>query len=492
MKNKLNSNLNEFKKDSMIYLFGNISVGLSSVVLTSMYTNFFSTESYGEYSLVFGIITLMIGILVGWLSESTIRFSDSYSRAHEKSKLYSTIFISIIFIDILFTVLMLLFIFNHNLSNHMNNLYLSSLIMFISQGFHDVSKAILRANRKSGIFSLGNIILVICKIVLIYVFAKVLNFKVESIFYTISIANTIVFLFNIKYINALPYIKFKYFSKSTLHQLFKYGMPLVGVSITVWILSTSDKYIIKIFGSASQVGIYSVCYSLGTGIFNMIITFMMLSAFPIIVKTWNEEGKEKTEQLISKLIRYYFIVTIPSFWGICSLSKEILALVSNSQYVGGNKIFCLSSLAILLFGLAQYTNKAWELTKNTKVTLILIGISSMLNIILNFIFIPIYGYEIAAMTTVVSYLIYLMLSIYKSRKILLIKFNVISIVRSIIASSIMAVVIKYLITTIYNRIWGIVISFIIGIITYFFVLAITGELNKEIRLILGDLNSKKL
>jgi len=69
------------------------------------------------------------------------------------------------------------------------------------------------------------------------------------------------------------------------------------------------------------------------------------------------------------------------------------------------------SLGIFMLGLNQYLHKYWELNEQTNIILYLNFIAALSNVILNIIFIPIYGFLAAGITTFISYIIYFIIAL---------------------------------------------------------------------------------
>ena len=108
---------------------------------------------------------------------------------------------------------------------------------------------------------------------------------------------------------------------------------------------------------------------------------------------------------------------IPCVFGILAIGNKIIYCLCGSAYWNSSNVFIITCVSYTLYGLLQYTNKAWELTAKTKIILNLNIVAAILNIVLNILLIPQYGYVIAAYTTMFSFLIYIILSLYLSKDI---------------------------------------------------------------------------
>ncbi|MFP3339675.1 hypothetical protein R0J91_16980, partial [Micrococcus sp. SIMBA_131] len=88
----------------------------------------------------------------------------------------------------------------------------------------------------------------------------------------------------------------------------------------------------------------SLAYSLATNIFNIITTYLLLVAYPKIIKEYNRIGMSGASHEISNHLRKYFLLIIPSFWGIAALSNNLIEFFSSKAYLEGSSTFVITSL----------------------------------------------------------------------------------------------------------------------------------------------------
>jgi len=112
------------------------------------------------------------------------------------------------------------------------------------------------------------------------------------------------------------------------------------------------------------------------------------------------------------------------------LQKPILTVLSTPKYYEGAKILPLVALGTFFLGLNQRFGKGLSLCKKTRFFMYSLIISGSLNLGLNLLFIPKYGYIAAAATTLISYAFLLLLTIVFSRRFFAWKFPFRSLVRA--------------------------------------------------------------
>jgi len=90
-------------------------------------------------------------------------------------------------------------------------------------------------------------------------------------------------------------------------RMIKYGIPLSLNFIFHWILSVSDRYLIGIFTTNKEVGLYSISYNISNSTINLLLGLLMMAAYPIIIKAWNEYDKEYVEEIMNRILKYYLL-----------------------------------------------------------------------------------------------------------------------------------------------------------------------------------------
>lgn len=477
----INQILKNVAKDTIYYTAAKVVAGLMGILSVKLFTSLFSPDVFGDYSIVSTTVNMLLMIVFGWLFHSAIRFSQEYQAVEEKKKFYSTLFLcsAVVTLITICVALLLLFFFQNSIDKGLTILILSGILFLGTQSNALVLFNLLRAERLSRLYSLLTIGYSVLKLVSIYVMAKVMHFGVDSIFWSGALFDAIVITLMAYRLRIWRYFDKSCFTSQLLRRFFAYGSPLMGVSVTTWILSASDKYIIKIYRTSAEVGIYSISYSLVAAGFTLVNTSLMLGLYPIILKTWKEHGKKGTEELMGKILRYYLMMTIPAFVGLSVLARPALTVLASKEYISGYTVIPWVALGLLFQGLTEYVTKIWELQEKTKTIFYLMIAAATVNILLNIIMVPYYGFYAAAITTAASYLLYLILALGLSYKIFTWRISFRSIGRIAVAALMMAGALQTSLALIHRSTIHLILGIIFGVIVYFLALIIVGELKDE-------------
>ena len=471
----------EIVKETSIYFIATIMVSILGFILSLLYSKMFSPYDYGVFSIVYGTYNLITNICSGWIVAAIIRNFKLYEKNSRKKEFYGSFYQFQIFLAIIFIILPNIVLIPLKLDELTKNIFFIFTIIYFFEQSLLIINTMLRGEQNSKQYSINNILNSFLKIVIILFLYYIVGYtSITVITISLLLSEIIQYIYMFRKLKLGQYYKKGLFNFNIIKEMFLYGFPLMGVSLTSWILNLSDIYIIQFFYTSNEVGLYSYAYSLGNSLFGLLIQFIMLGAYPNIVKAWEEKGKKEASKVIEQYLKIYFFIMIPACFGVMAVAKKFFQNFIDIEYLDSYKVFIITCISIAVLGLTQYTNKVWELTKKTKTILLLNIISAILNIILNFIMIPRFTYEMGAVTTLISYIIYLVISIILSRKIMKICIDSKSLLKVICASLIMYTLIMIFDRYVHiNGILSLLLEIIIGVIAYIIMLFITKTINKE-------------
>jgi O-antigen/teichoic acid export membrane protein len=133
-------------------------------------------------------------------------------------------------------------------------------------------------------------------------------------------------------------------------------------------------------------------------------------------------------------LRYFLLITIPAVFGLSALAKPLLGIFTTQDFLSGWLIIPIVALSGLLAGVFQIFVNIMFLVKETKSTTYINIIAAVSNVLLNLLLIPSIGFIGAALSTLISYFLMIVLCIYVSRKHFVFDYYYYDIVKSILSS----------------------------------------------------------
>lgn len=470
-------------KDSAKYLPSMVVPALVGIISIPIKTRLFPPEVYGTYVLVITTVSLLSAIAVAWIGSSTIRFYPAYELKGELYKFYSVLLklttFSVGIISIL--SLIVLFLLKTKVSNSLHFLMYIGVTLFIVNSFWSVFLNFLRAKREVTWYSILSIWKSIAGLGIGIAIVLILHTGVEGLLSgdIISIAIAIPLLWKI-FLGMPPFLKDGNIRSQMGREIAKYGIPAMSINILSWAQSLSDRYILQFFRGSMEVGVYSPNYTIAEhGIF-LITSLFLLSSTPIGFNIWEKQGVKASKEFMSKLTRYYLLIGIPATVGLCLLAKPITHVLVAPQYYAGYRIIPLVASGAFLVGVAHRFTIGLSYYKRTDLLMLCYLGSVVLNVILNLLFIPRYGYMAAASTTFVSYAFLLLSTIFVSRRYFIWEFPFKSLAKVTFASIVMALALYYFGNSITSTtLLNLIIVVFIGIVVYFVTLFLVGGYQKK-------------
>lgn len=205
----------------------------------------------------------------------------------------------------------------------------------------------------------------------------------------------------------------KFYSKKFWRYSLLFCVPLIPHYLSQMILNSADKIMIQRMIGNSEAGIYSLAYSLSQ---------LMLMVNQSLIQTVNpwiyQKIKERKELEISKVaIPCLAIIGILNIILIC-FAPEVVAVFAPDSYY--DAIWIIPPVAMsgyFTFAYSLFADFEFYFEKKNFIAIATV-ISAALNIILNYIFINLFGYYAAGYTTLVCYIMYTIGHYFFMRKIL--------------------------------------------------------------------------
>ena len=204
----------------------------------------------------------------------------------------------------------------------------------------------------------------------------------------------------------------KFFSAFYWKHALKFNIPLVPHYLSTTVLNSADRIMIGKMVNESSAGIYGLAYSISQ-IMTLFNTALLQTIEPWLYKRIND-----------KKIRGITKVAYPSFIGIATVNLLLIALAPEAVKLFAppeyyDAIWVIPPVAMSVYFMFSYTFFAvFEFYyEKTKLIAAATSAGAVLNIVLNEIFIKVFGYYAAGYTTLVCYMVYAAFHMYFMRRI---------------------------------------------------------------------------
>lgn len=189
------------------------------------------------------------------------------------------------------------------------------------------------------------------------------------------------------------------FDKKLLKELLVIAIPLLPNFLIYWVFNSCDKIMITNMIGLGAAGVYSVGSKLGH------CSQLIYTAFAggwqyFAFSTMREEDQVHTNSII---FEYLGIISFVSMGFVCAFSYLIFKILFPIEYLTGYTFAPYLFLAPLLQMLFQVAANQFIIIKKTWSNMLILSVGAIVNIVFNYIFIPILGIEGAAIATLLGY-----------------------------------------------------------------------------------------
>lgn len=371
--------------------------GITSIT-TPIFTRLLTTEEYGQYSVFLSWQTILTNVITlnlfsGVFVQGLVKFDDHKLRfASAMQGLELTLCAS-------WTVIYLLF---HNFWNNLLSLttpQMLSMILIIWTSavfqFWAVEQRVeLRYKHLVILTTIASIGKPLFGIILVLLSED----KVLAMILGIVIADVCAYAW-------LFFVQMRrgkvFYSGSIWKYALMFNLPLLPHYLSMSVLTGSDRIMIKNMVGSSEAGIYNLAHGVA-----FIMTLFNTALLQTIEPWLYKKIKEKKIGDISAVAYPTFVLIAAVNLFLIILAPEVVAIFAPPAYY--EAIWVIPPLAMSVYFMFAYCFFAvFEFYyEKTRLVMIATTTSAVLNIMLNYIFIQIFGYKAAGYTTLTCYIIY--------------------------------------------------------------------------------------
>jgi len=376
---------------------------------TPIYTRILSTEEYGMYSLF--ATWLNIFTVVATLSLSNTPYYNGMLKYEGKGNQYTSSIqslgsLSTILCAVIFTIIYPLVGDIIGLPYEIFILMFAIIIVNLAFQFWSMQQR-LKYRYKALVFTtlaLSLIIQVGC-----IIFALFLNLGYKGIVYGYVVGNLAIcsiFYFRNYIIGRKLYVK-EYWSHAI-----SLSVPLIPHYLAQLILAQSDRIMINYYLGAGKAGIYSLSYQISL-IMTLLTNGINSSLTPWMYRCLKESDYKKIKDVTGKLI---ILVSVLSAF-VMLIAPEIVVILGTVEYL--DAVWIMPPVVFCTCYMFVYGIWGTVLFFYEKNVVVAVGscVGAVINVLLNALLIPRFGFIAAAYTTVAGYVVIYLLYYRFSKKV---------------------------------------------------------------------------
>ncbi|WP_318422570.1 lipopolysaccharide biosynthesis protein [Photobacterium leiognathi] len=288
-------------------------------------------------------------------------------------------------------------------SVYINWILVISIICYVTTHFITIN---LRMEEEALVYSLSKALF---KFIFIMLLCVVIIFSYEMNFVTLIstygfsylISSFLVLYYNRKFV--LSSVK-QSFEKKEIKSLLKLGLPLTFSGIAYWGLTSLDKFFLKEISDFKELAIYSVAISFASA--GTILQTVFSTIWAPTVYKWvaNGQGEDEINKVADIILGLVLIL-----FSLVGMFSWVVEFILPDKYSGVASIMVICISCPLFYTLSEVTKVGIGVSRRSIYSLLSSSIACAINIAGNLLLIPNYGALGAAMSTALSFWIFLVL-----------------------------------------------------------------------------------
>ncbi len=376
-------------------------------------TNKFGAQGYGEYALAITILSVALVFSKFGLDTSIVRIIGEAKLLINKNGIIQILkktFVITFVIGIFFSLLFLNFsdeiaVKIINSTNITNELELIGWLIIPATIIYLIA-AYFQAYKKVVIYMLFNTFLLNIILLSLLVIFEYLEIVYRPFYlYALSICITfliaiIILLFSLNSLTAVRNRIVKYnFSK-----ILRVSLPMLLSSSFILIINWSDIIMLSIFSTEKNIGIYNASQRISE-ISSITLFAINAIATPKFVEFYSKNDMKGLQSTVVKSTKLILISSFPILTIFILFPKTILS-INGPEFILGYMALTFLCIGKFFNSISGSVGYILQMTNNQKAFQNVMFLAAMINIFLNYLFIPKFGYNGAAFASMITVIVW--------------------------------------------------------------------------------------
>ena len=408
------SKLDSLVKDTAIYGLSSIIGKFLNYLLVPLYTYLLAnTDDYGIVTNLYAWTALLLVILTYGMETGFFRFANK--EGYDAKQVYRTAYIALLSSSVLFAALCVVFqqpIANVlDYPNHSEFIALMAVTVAID-AFASIPFAYLRYQKRPILFATLKLLFVLLNIGFNILFLVILG-KTDVIY--VFISN--ILATSIQTLCLLPFClpRGARFSWSVLRDMLRYSLPLLILGVAGIMNQTLDRILfLKLYpfeDAKAQLGIYGACFKVA------MVMMMFTQAFRYAYEpfVFSKHKNRQSAEAYADVMKYYIIFSFLILLGVI-FYLDIFRYIISDAYWEGLKIVPIVLWTYVFQGVYFNLSFWYKLTDETKWGAYFSLIGLVITLVLQIVGVPRIGYWASCGSSLVCYLVIMLLSYFIGQK----------------------------------------------------------------------------
>ncbi len=237
------------------------------------------------------------------------------------------------------------------------------------------------------------------------------------------LANTLsqalsVFYFAIR-LKIFNFVKFNVKDKALKKEMLQYCVPLITVALSWWVNSSASKYIVSAICGVAVNGIFAVAQKIPT---------ILSTIHHVFAQAWNlsaikEFDKEDKGGFFANTYSMYNAALVLMCSGVIFVNVFLAKILFAKDFFIAWQSSSILVISVLFTALSGFVGSVFTAVKNSRIFSVSTVAAALVNVVLNYLFIPVWGARGGAIATAISFFVVWVIRLICSRKYIKWKIN---------------------------------------------------------------------
>ena len=404
------------------YFYGNFVVLLLGFVSLPLTTRVLETAEYGKTTMFTTVVTVIYIFAILGLDQAYIRYF--YKEGVNRKTLFVQCLIPPLVLIIVMALVYIVFsdVFNTFLFGESSISVIALVVAYtVTSVFERFLFLNIRMEQNGTLYSNLNIVSKVLNVAFIILFAWILGNNFRVVMYAMTLSLVIV--------TVIVGVRYMYVSRNekiTRHEisereLLTYGLPFIPMLLMEWLLSSMDKWSIKIFNDFSETGIYGSAMQIMTILLTFKITYVAFWA-PVAMEKYETCSEEECKSFFADMFRkVQFLCMSAAF--MLTIFRGVIVLILGKSYRDAIAIIPFLTLMPVLSILFEMTGQGVKFVGKIKYFNYASVVAIVCNLTGNTLLVPRLRGIGAALATAITYIVYFAMGTYFSKKCYPVKYK---------------------------------------------------------------------
>lgn len=413
---KENSKYQRLAGNSLLFAVGNFGSKMITFIMLPLYTYKLSTGDFGVSDLILTTVSLLLPIVSLSVFDAVLRFTLE-KNSNNKIIFSNSFIVSIIGAMLLSLCFPIISLLNINYGYYV-------ILILIAQIFQSLFSQYAKAIDEIRLFAINGIILSFLTAGLNILFLVIFEFGIQGYLLSVLLANILSDVWLWTKLHLKKEIDLSLVKKKEIKVLLSYSLPLIPNSIAWWTTNAISRYFILYFVGTGANGIFAVANKIPSLLSVMNSIFFQAWQLSAIEEFDSEDKSDFYSNIFSLYSEFLFLGASI----ILLILRPIMSIMVSPEFESAWRYVPFLLLTVVYSSFSGFLGNYYAAAKKTSGVFTTTVIGAIINIIANFIFIPLLGLFGAGISSAISFLLTWIIRQQDTKKYVETKINIKNIV----------------------------------------------------------------